>query len=922
MPSSRETQATKLGRKLIEGRLCTRYHLVNALAEQKELSAQGVYAPLGQILIKKGVLSQRELQRVVREVQLEALSRVKLFQSLSRDGLSSLLKDCEAICLPDQTLLAQEGEMAEAFYVVVAGSVRIYRVSRQGLEVDLNVLGPGEGFGEMGLLDGDLRTSNVRALGSVHLVRIDASRFRDLLKANHEVFSTLMSILSSRLYESNRRITSAVSREKTYTKLLTQAAVNSYAEFIGSGRLMERIMGQVQRLAETDRPCFVQGEPGTEIMGAALLIHERSPRQSGPLLRFQAQNVGQVTSRSSEAERQKGEKRQMRTLFGAVAGAGSSVLGLLSVADQGTLVIDRIESLTGQVQLKLVEFLRTGRFVVPESAVEQSSSVKIIATCHHDPTTLVQSGLLEPQLYDLCDPEPLTIPPLRKRKKDLKLIMDHLIRIGNRRSGKSVQGIDHDAYQRIMAHDWPGNFEELETTIFRAVALAPGETLTSQDIFIGLKPVQGKASLNLLQYRPLKRLVQSRWYPGAFQITTGLFFLGMVALVFSGDASGRQLALDLTWGVWEPLAVLGALFLGRFWCALCPVGAAALFISRRFSLKREVPQLLRQRGPYLIAGGIALIIWAEVTWDLFSSALGTAILLLIFVGLGLISGLVFRKLVWCRHLCPLGGLLGLLARCSCTEMRSNHAVCNNDCKDHACVGRFGDSGCPVLEAPFTLQSNQDCILCGQCVKLCPEDSPALNLRVPGYELGRVRYPTMIMTVLVPVLMGTQIYRGLFSLEGLAWIAGEPMGWAVHLVGLGLCALFASGLIFLAGGLMFGPLVKFDLKKSWLLNYALVPLLFSYELGFHLEVLLTRGGRVMPEARHFFGLAEMEPTFVFSRGAVKGLQALLIFGGGCWAAFMASQIAERHQASGQGLTILQRWPVMVLTVLILAALLIH
>lgn len=917
-PSGSETR--KIGTSLVQRGLCTTQALIRALAEQKELAAQGMYAPVGLILVRQGVLSQADLHKVVRDIQLEALSMVRLFQSLSVSDLSSLLDRCEAVCFPDQTLLAQEGEKAEAFYVVVAGSVRIYRISRQGLEVDLNVLGPGDGFGEMGLLDGAFRTSNVRTIGPVHLIRISEPHFKDLLQSRHEVFNSLLAVVSSRLYESNRRITTAVSRERTYTRLLTQAAANSHAELLGTGRLLERVELQAKSLAASDRPCFVQGEQGTEFMGAALLMHELSSRHSGPLLRFQAQKVGQFTSRSSDVERQKGESRQMHTLFGTVAGAGSSVLGLLSVADQGTLVIDQIESLGNNVQLKLAEFLRSGRFVVPESSVEHRASVKVIAICQHDPETLVKSGLLNPDLHALFAREIVKIPPLRKRKKDLKLIVDHLIRIGNSRSGKAVQGIDQEAYQRIMAHNWPGNFEELETTIFRAVALAPGETLTSEDIFIGLKPVQGKLSLNLLQCRPFKAFVKSWWYPHAFQAITGLLFLGMVFLALWGSAPGEDLALDLAWGVWEPLAVLGALLVGRFWCAVCPVGGAALFVSRTFSLKQEFPQFLRKQGPYLGAFGIALVIWAEMTWNLFSSALGTAILLLIFVALALMSSLVFRKLVWCRYVCPLGALLGLLARCSCTEMRSNHAVCNNDCKDHACVGRYGDNGCPVLEAPFTMQSNQDCILCGQCVKLCPEDSPAFNLRVPGYELGRVRYPTRVMIVLVPVLMGTQIFRGLFSLKGLAQIASGPLEWSLLLMGLGLCILLAAGLIALAADQMLGPLVKADLKKGWLLNYALVPLLFAYELGFHMEILLTRGGGILTDLKALIGLEGAEPTFFFSRGAVESLQILCILAGGAWTAALVNQIAESHQSSGQGLSIAQQWPVLVLTALTLVMLL--
>ena len=204
--------------------------------------------------------------------------------------------------------------------------------------------------------------------------------------------------------------------------------------------------------------------------------------------------------------------------------------------------------------------------------------------------------------------------------------------------------------------------------------------------------------------------MQSPLYPGLFQAVLGMFLVAVLSLAFGGSEFGRKLALDLTWGVWEPLAVLGAFFLGRFWCALCPIRGAGMFISKRLSLKLEVMGIIRRWGPYISAAGIALIIWAEVTWDLFSSAPGTAVLLLIFAGLGVLSSLVFKNLVWCRYLCPLGALLGLLARCSCTELRSNPSVCNNDCPDHSCIDRQNNQNCPMLEAPFTITSNQDCVL--------------------------------------------------------------------------------------------------------------------------------------------------------------------------------------------------------------------
>jgi NAD-dependent dihydropyrimidine dehydrogenase PreA subunit len=567
-------------------------------------------------------------------------------------------------------------------------------------------------------------------------------------------------------------------------------------------------------------------------------------------------------------------------------------------------------------------FLESGFFQLYESKVERSSSVRIIGTCQHDPQTLIKLGALEERLVSFFAPRPLRIPPLRKRKKDLKQIVDHLIRVGNRRSGKTIQGIDQAAYQRLMAHDWPGNFEELETTIVRAVSLASGDHLTSEDIFFGLKPVQGKWSLNLLQFGPLKQCLQSRLYPGLFQGVTALLFLTILFLAFWGPESGQKLVLDLTWGVWEPMAVLAALLLGRFWCAICPLRGLVLSVSRRFSLKLEPQPFIRGSGPFLSTAGIALIIWAEITWDLFSSAGGTAVLLLVLTGLGIMSGLVFRKLVWCRHLCPLGALLGLMARCSFTEMRSHHSVCNNDCQDHPCVGRHGDSGCPMLEAPFTLHSNQDCVLCGECVKLCPENSPEFNLRIPGYELGNVRFPTALMNILVPVLLGTQLFRGLVSLKSLDWIESFPGAWAVYLTGLGLCSLLAVGMISLAGSQMFGPLIKSDLKKGWLLNYALVPMLFAYELGYHLKALLIEAGWILPELGTLLDVNWDNPAFFFSRGMVDVIQTLLMVIGFAWAALLINQIARHHHASGKGLSKRGLWPMAVFCLVLLAMLIIQ
>ena len=915
MATSSNKRTQKIGNHFLAAGVCSENELYSALGEQEKLSARGEYLPIGRILVEKQILSQNTLDSVLQELQLTAFFNLELFREQTTEDLQQLLCKSEVLNFPDKTLLFSEGDRADGYYIIVSGEVRIYKLSREGLEINLNVLGPGDGFGEIGIIQGGQRSAHASTVGPVHLVKILKFDFEEFLATHPEVSSKLLIKVGSWLSRSDQTVITSVAKEKRYSQLLGESFANSYQELLHSSRLFRRIKDRVNDLAETNSPCFVIGEQGTEIIGVALLMHKSSIRHHGPFLRFQPENSREVSNKGNESEQRTEETNQALKLFGSDTESGPSSLGLLAAADQGTLVIEKIDSLESNIQRQLADFLETGYFFPSGSQVERFSSVKIIASSDYHPKSLIDSGILDQRLGSFFVPEPLEISPLRKRKRDLKPLLDLLISIGNKRTGKNIQGVDQEAYQRIMAYDWPGNLEELETTILRAVNLASGNTLSSSELFFGLEFVQGQWSLDILQYKPLRRFMQTGLYPGLFQVILGLIFLSLFFLSFWADEVGRRLALDLTWGVWEPMVVLSAFFLGRFWCAVCPLRGAAMFTNKRVGLGFEVPAFLRDYGLYLSAAGIGLIIWAEITWDIFSNATGTLFLLLVFVGLAMSSSLFFRKLVWCRFLCPLGALLGLFARCSCTEMRSNQSICNNDCIEHPCVGTSNNNGCPMLEAPFTINSNQHCILCAECLKICPEDSQCINLRIPGDELGKVRYPTSVMMVLVPVVMGTQLFRGIIGLNDWAHIGLLPQHWATHLFILGLCTLLAPSLVSQAGKQIFGPLFKGDLKKGWLLNYALVPLLFAFELGYHLEILLTRGGWIVPGLGEILGLQWKDPTFFFSQGAVLTVQTLFMLVAYLWSSALVNSIAKNHQISGRGLERFQSWPVLVITCLL-------
>jgi ferredoxin len=129
------------------------------------------------------------------------------------------------------------------------------------------------------------------------------------------------------------------------------------------------------------------------------------------------------------------------------------------------------------------------------------------------------------------------------------------------------------------------------------------------------------------------------------------------------------------------------------------------------------------------------IVWVEEVTGMRHSALATGLLLLFILGGALVVSVLFPRRTWCRHLCPLGGVAGLCSVSSIVELRPNLDICTAKCKGHSCYkGENGVPGCPMFNHVMFTDTNQHCVLCMNCVRSCPNDSPQLNLRVPAREL--------------------------------------------------------------------------------------------------------------------------------------------------------------------------------------------
>jgi DNA-binding NtrC family response regulator/ferredoxin len=912
----------KLGTYLIENKSCDDEIINAALHQQLALKRKGLYKPLGEILVEIGGLNPETLDLILKRQGEDMLRSIELFESLPPDSISKIVEVAECQACPKGEIIIHEGDQGDSFYQIISGMARVYRLSEDGVEVALGTLGPGEGFGEMALLTGEPRSASVSAQEACSFLMISKKAF-DRLVGEYPEFSLLLSkSLSSRLARGSCDLVSATSTEKAYQRFVSEQSFASAPHLVGKSKTTKKLQSRIKGVAQNDEPVLIQGEEGTEKSDVAVLIHRGSKRREAPFLVIDVKtvNLGRVDGYTRERDPIRLELAQNSTLFGHAKGALTFArerrLGLFQVGDGGTVVIENIENLAEGVQAKLVDFIKHGHFLPLGSQRLLHASIRVLATSVVDLNQRVQEGKFNDELLGLLGSQNLVVPPLRKRKKDLRQIVESLIEYYSEQAEKSVVGFDLDVYKSIMAYDWPGNTDELRVVIRRAVNLAESKQLTPENILIGMAPqVAGKLSFNILKLDPVRQLFQSDTFPNSAQLIFAFFFILIMIIGFFGNQEPNyNVSLELTWGIWEPLVVMSCILAARIWCAVCPVGALSSIISRKYSLRRSIPSFIRNHGIYLGAVGLGLIFLSEVVFDMLVSPKATAFLILSITLPAVILALIYRRRVWCRFLCPLGKLVGFLSRCSLVELRANHNICNNDCTTPSCyVGGDIREGCPVFEAPFSLHTNQNCILCGNCIKNCQSQSPVLNLRTPGQELWAFRRPDLTISLLGVFIIGSQVFRGWVK-GGFfhQYVAGLNQPWMYYSALIAITTLLAFLFVKTAGVVIFESVNTPSQEKLGLMAHALVPLIVAFELGFHFERMIVYGGQLLPTLSRQLGFSWDFLGMSIDPGLIKVVQIVLVLIGAVASQSVLKRLLRSHWITSlQRLSFKQRWPILLL-----------
>jgi len=264
------------------------------------------------------------------------------------------------------------------------------------------------------------------------------------------------------------------------TDLERALKVSEEREMVGESEEIRSVFGLIDRVARSSSTVLLHGESGTGKELVARAIHARSDRATN---RFVSINCGAMPETLLESE-----------LFGHVKGSFTGAVrdkrGLFVVAEGGTFFLDEVSETSPAIQVKLLRVLQE-REVVPVGGTKPTQvDVRVVAATNADLERLVSEGLFRPDLFYRLNVIPIRIPPLRDRRDDIPLLVNHFL--DRLTSGSKI--ISSDAMDILTSYEWPGNVRELENIMERAVILSDGSEITAEDLNVSIFPERMRRS--------------------------------------------------------------------------------------------------------------------------------------------------------------------------------------------------------------------------------------------------------------------------------------------------------------------------------------------------------------------------------------------------------------------------------------------
>jgi two-component system nitrogen regulation response regulator NtrX len=246
----------------------------------------------------------------------------------------------------------------------------------------------------------------------------------------------------------------------------------SSAVLLGNAPAIERLRGEIARVAPTEARVLITGENGTGKEIVARAIHALSQRRDKPLIEV---NCAAIPEELIESELFGHER-------GSFTGATSDRAGKFEEADGATIFLDEVADMSPKTQAKVLRALQEGRFTRVGSTRILESDSRVISATNKNLLEEIQKGAFREDLYFRLAVVPLTVPPLRERSEDVPLLANHFLAEAAMRAGKRPKSLSEDALRALRHYSWPGNVRELKNLVERLMIMSPGDRIDVPDL--------------------------------------------------------------------------------------------------------------------------------------------------------------------------------------------------------------------------------------------------------------------------------------------------------------------------------------------------------------------------------------------------------------------------------------------------------
>jgi DNA-binding NtrC family response regulator len=287
--------------------------------------------------------------------------------------------------------------------------------------------------------------------------------------------------LSHLIRNASRQVSLAEENENLRNKIVS---LENVEDLIGQSEPMKKVLKEIENVAQSNSSVVITGESGTGKELVAKAIHSNSSRKFFPLVSV---HCGSLTESLLESELFGHEK-------GSFTGAMYNRKGRFEMADNGTIFLDEIGTISMKMQIDLLRILETKKFVRVGGNKEISSDFRVICATNRDLKSMVEKGTFREDLYYRLNVVNIYVPPLRERVEDIPLLVDYFIKKYCTSMNRPPLTIDASALKRLEDFDFPGNVRELENMIERAIVVGNGKKITLKDL-----PLESSVIINSIE---------------------------------------------------------------------------------------------------------------------------------------------------------------------------------------------------------------------------------------------------------------------------------------------------------------------------------------------------------------------------------------------------------------------------------------